>query len=181
MTARIERPLSPHLQTYRWTLTMALSIVHRATGIALYFGTLLLAWWLIAAATGPGAYANVQAFTSSFIGRLIVFAYTWALLHHLCSGIRHFVWDLGYGFKANEREALTWGALIAGISLTVLLWIVAYMIGGGRGAHKTLPPPSRLPPRRCGRRLRACAISALRIPARRTSGVSASPQLRWCF
>ena len=112
MTARIERPLSPHLQTYRWTLTMALSIVHRATGMALYFGTLLLAWWLIAAATGPAAYANVQAFTSSFIGRLIVFGYTWALLHHLLSGLRHFVWDLGYGFKASEREALTWGALI---------------------------------------------------------------------
>jgi succinate dehydrogenase / fumarate reductase, cytochrome b subunit len=109
MTARIERPLSPHLQTYRWTLTMALSIVHRATGVALYFGTLLLAWWLIAAA-----------------------GYTWALMHHLCSGIRHFVWDLGYGFKANEREALTWGALVAGISLTVLVWIVAYAVGGGR-------------------------------------------------
>jgi len=109
MTARIERPLSPHLQTYRWTLTMALSIVHRATGVALYFGTLLLAWWLIAAASGPGAYANVQAFTSSFIGRLIVFGYTWALLHHLLSGIRHFVWDLGYGFKPSEREALTMG------------------------------------------------------------------------
>ena len=63
MTARIERPLSPHLQTYRWTLTMMLSIVHRGTGLALYFGTLLLAWWLIAAASGPAAYANVQAFT----------------------------------------------------------------------------------------------------------------------
>src|SRR5947207_1058762 len=63
MTARTERPLSPHLQTYRWTLTMALSIVHRVTGIALYFGTLLLAWWLIAAASGPGAYSHVQAFT----------------------------------------------------------------------------------------------------------------------
>ena len=132
MTARIERPLSPHLQTYRWTLTMALSIIHRATGVALYFGTLLLAWWLIAAATGPAAYSNVQAFTSSFIGRLIVFGYTWALLHHLLSGLRHFVWDLGYGFKASERETLTWGALIGGISLTVLLWIAAYAIGGGR-------------------------------------------------
>ena len=132
MTARIERPLSPHLQTYRWTLTMALSIVHRATGVALYFGTLLLAWWLIAAASGPGAYANVQAFTGSIIGKLIVFGYTWALLHHLLSGLRHFVWDLGYGFKANEREAMTWGALIGGISLTVLVWIVAYAIGGGR-------------------------------------------------
>src|SRR3954463_7373179 len=83
MTARIERPLSPHLQTYRWTLTMALSIVHRGTGIALYFGTLLLAWWLIAAASGPTAYAHVQAFTGSFIGRLIAFGYTWALLHHM--------------------------------------------------------------------------------------------------
>ena len=111
---------------------MALSIVHRATGVALYFGTLLLAWWLIAAASGPTAYANVQAFTSSFLGRLIVFGYTWALLHHLLSGMRHFVWDLGYGFKTSERETLTWCALIGGISLTVLLWIAAYAIGGGR-------------------------------------------------
>lgn len=132
MTARIERPLSPHLQTYRWTLTMVLSIIHRATGVALYFGTLLLSWWLIAVAFGPTAYAHVQAFTGSFIGRLIVLAYTWALLHHLLSGIRHFVWDLGYGFKPNEREALTWGALIGGIALTVLVWIIAYAIGGGR-------------------------------------------------
>ncbi|MGH6716795.1 MAG: succinate dehydrogenase, cytochrome b556 subunit [Bradyrhizobium sp.] len=132
MTARIERPLSPHLQIYRVTLTMAMSIVHRATGLALYVGTLLLVWWLVAAASGPTAYADVQAFTGSIIGRLIIFAYTWALMHHLLSGIRHFVWDLGYGFKPNEREALTWGALIGGISLTVLLWIVAYAIGGGR-------------------------------------------------
>jgi len=126
------RPLSPHMSIYRWPLTMTMSIAHRVSGGALYFGTLLLAWWLIAAASGPGAYANVQAFTSSFIGRLIVFGYTWALLHHLLSGIRHFVWDLGYGFKPNEREMLTWGALIGGISLTVLLWIAAYAIGGGR-------------------------------------------------
>ena len=132
MTARIERPLSPHLQTYRFTLTMAMSIIHRITGVALYFGTLLLAWWLIAAASGPAAYSQVQAFTGSFIGRLIVFGYTWALLHHLLSGIRHLVWDLGYGFKASERETLTWAALIGGISLTVLLWIAAYAIGGGR-------------------------------------------------
>jgi len=132
MTARIERPLSPHLQTYRWTLTMALSIVHRVTGVALYVGTLLLAWWLIAASSGPTAYANVEAFMSSFLGRLIVFGYTWALMHHMLSGIRHFVWDLGYGFKANEREALSWAALVGGIVLTVLVWIFAYAVGGGR-------------------------------------------------
>ena len=111
---------------------MVMSIFHRATGVALYFGTLLLVWWLVAAASGPAAYANVQAFAGSFIGRVIVLGYTWAIMHHLLSGIRHFVWDLGYGFKANERETLTWGALIGGISLTVLLWIIAYAIGGGR-------------------------------------------------
>lgn len=120
------------MQVYRWTLTMALSIVHRATGIALYVGTLLLAWWLVAAASGPAAYGHVQAFTGSIIGRLIVFGYTWALMHHMLSGVRHLVWDLGYGFKANEREALTWGALIGGIALTVLIWIIAYATGGGR-------------------------------------------------
>jgi len=128
MTARIERPLSPHLQTYRLTLTMALSIIHRATGLALYVGTLLLAWWLIAVSSSPTAYANVEAFMNSFLGRLIVFGYTWALMHHMLSGIRHFVWDLGYGFKPNEREALSWGALILGIVLTVLIWIIAYAI-----------------------------------------------------
>ena len=126
------RPLSPHLQIYRPMLTMMMSIVHRITGAALYFGMSLLAWWLIAAASGPNAYANFEWFMGSLIGRLILFGYTWALLHHLLSGLRHFVWDLGYGFKASEREGLTWGALIGGISLTVLVWIVAYAIGGGR-------------------------------------------------
>ncbi|MBI5131003.1 MAG: succinate dehydrogenase, cytochrome b556 subunit [Rhodopseudomonas palustris] len=132
MTARIDRPLSPHMQAYRWSLTMALSIVHRATGIALYFGTLLLAWWLIACAAGPAAYANVQAFTGSWIGRLILFGYTWALMHHLLSGVRHFVWDLGYGFKTADREWLTWAALIGGVLLTVLLWVIAFSMGVAR-------------------------------------------------
>ena len=132
MTARIDRPLSPHLQTYRWTLTMALSIVHRATGVALYFGTLLLVWWLVSAASGPAAYANVQAFSGSWIGRLIAFGYTWALMHHALSGVRHLIWDIGYGFKASEREWLTWAALIGGIALTIILWVLAYTMGGGR-------------------------------------------------
>lgn len=131
MAPRIDRPLSPFM-TYRWTLTMAMSIVHRVTGIALYAGTLLMAWWLIATASGPGAYANIQGFTSSWIGRLIVFGYTWALLHHMLGGIRHFIWDLGYGFGPNEREWLTRAALAGSITLTILIWIVAYMVGGGR-------------------------------------------------
>lgn len=131
MTPRIDRPLSPFM-TYRWTLTMAMSIVHRVTGVALYAGTLLLAWWLIATASGPGAYANIQAFTGSWIGRIIVFGYTWALLHHMLSGLRHFVWDLGYGFGPSEREWLTRAALIGSITLTIVVWIVAYAVGGGR-------------------------------------------------
>lgn len=131
MTPRIDRPLSPFM-TYRWTLTMAMSIVHRVTGIALYFGTLLMAWWLIATASGPGAYASVQAFTSSLIGRVIVFGYTWALLHHLLGGARHLIWDLGYGFGKVERERLTLAALVGSITLTIVLWIVAYAVGGGR-------------------------------------------------
>ena len=131
MTPRIDRPLSPFM-TYRWTLTMAMSIVHRITGIALYFGTILMAWWLIATASGPGAYAQVQGFTSSWIGRVIVFGYTWALLHHLLGGLRHLIWDLGYGFGKIERERLTLFALIGSITLTIVLWIVAYAVGGGR-------------------------------------------------
>ena len=120
MTSRIDRPLSPFL-TYRWTLTMAMSIVHRITGIALYAGTLLMAWWLIATAAGPGAYATLQAFTGSWIGRIIVFGYTWALLNHMLGGIRHFIWDLGYGFGASEREWLTRAALIGSITLTIVV------------------------------------------------------------
>ncbi|MCR6733737.1 MAG: succinate dehydrogenase, cytochrome b556 subunit [Afipia sp.] len=131
MAPRIDRPLSPFMN-YRWTLTMAMSIVHRITGIALYAGTLLLAWWLIATASGPGAYANIQGFTSSWIGRVIVFGYTWALLHHMLGGIRHLIWDLGYGFGPSEREWLTRAALIGSITLTIVVWIVAYIVGGGR-------------------------------------------------
>jgi succinate dehydrogenase / fumarate reductase cytochrome b subunit len=132
MTARIDRPLSPHLQTYRWTLTMALSIAHRATGVGLYAGTALLVWWLIAASSGPAAYSYVQAFSASILGRLVAFGFTWALFHHALSGVRHLVWDLGYGFKPAEREWLTWAALIGGLVLTILVWILAYAFGGGR-------------------------------------------------
>ena len=131
MAPRIDRPLSPFM-TYRWTLTMAMSIVHRITGIALYVGTLLRAWWLIATASGPGAYATLQAFTSSWIGRVVVFGYTWALLHHMLGGIRHLIWDLGYGFGPSEREWLTRAALFGSITLTIVVWIIAYLAGGGR-------------------------------------------------
>ncbi|MFN3658332.1 MAG: succinate dehydrogenase, cytochrome b556 subunit [Pseudolabrys sp.] len=129
--ARRARPLSPHLQIYRPMLTMVMSIVHRITGAALYFGTLLLAWWLIAAAAGPNAYANFEAFIGSFIGRLVLFGYTWALMHHMLGGIRHLIWDTLHGFGPAERERLTLVTLIGSIALTLLIWVVGYLAMGG--------------------------------------------------
>jgi len=127
------RPLSPHLQIYKPMLTMMMSIVHRITGGALYFGTLLLVWWLIAAAAGPNAYATLQWFMESLLGRLILFGYTWALIHHALGGIKHLIWDLGYGFGPAEREWLTAATLVGSVALTVVLWFLGYMITGIMG------------------------------------------------
>ena len=126
-----ERPVSPHLQIYRWPLPMAMSILHRITGCALYFGTLLLAWWLIAAGSGPNPYGKVSAFADSFFGRLILFGYTWALIHHALGGLRHLIWDAGYGFSQQEREGLAWATIVGSVILTVLLWIVGFFVIGG--------------------------------------------------
>jgi succinate dehydrogenase / fumarate reductase, cytochrome b subunit len=119
-----ERPLSPHLQIYRPMLTMMMSILHRITGAALYVGTLILAWWLVAAATGPGAFATAQAFLGSWFGKLVLFGYTWALMHHMLGGIRHFIWDTGRGFGVEEREWLAKASLAGSLVLTVLIWAV---------------------------------------------------------
>lgn len=129
----VERPISPHLTIYRPMLTMMMSIVHRITGGALFFGTLLLCWWLLAAASGPTAYAKVQAFVGSIIGALILFGYTWALIHHMLGGIRHLIWDTGRGFGPAEREWLVLANLVGSIGLTIIIWIVGYIfIGGAR-------------------------------------------------
>ena len=90
---KANRPLSPHLWAYRWPLTMVMSIVHRITGVALYFGTLLLAWWLIAAAVSPDYFAFVNGLLGSWLGRIVLFGYSWALIHHMLGGLRHFVWN----------------------------------------------------------------------------------------
>jgi succinate dehydrogenase / fumarate reductase cytochrome b subunit len=127
----LTRPLSPHLQIYRPMLTMMMSIVHRVTGGALYFGTLLLAWWLLAIASGPNAYATFQAVAASFIGRLVLFGYTWALLHHMLGGLRHLIWDTGHGFGPVEREWMARATLFGSITLTLLLWIFMYLVTGG--------------------------------------------------
>ena len=129
--APVERPLSPHLFIYKPTLTMTMSVVHRATGASLYFGTLLVAWWLIAAASSPNAYAGVGSFMSSFVGRLILFGYTWALMHHMLGGIRHLVWDLGRGFTETEREWLSLASVVGSVGLTLLLWMFGYLVMRG--------------------------------------------------
>jgi succinate dehydrogenase / fumarate reductase cytochrome b subunit len=124
------RPLSPHLQIYRPMLTMMMSIAHRITGTALYAAMLLLVWWLMAAASGPNAYAKVQWFMGSWIGRLVLLGCTWALMHHFLGGIRHLIWDIGYGFGPAEREWLAWATLIGSILLTALLWLIGYFVMG---------------------------------------------------
>jgi succinate dehydrogenase / fumarate reductase, cytochrome b subunit len=125
-TKPIARPLSPHLQIYRWSWTMAMSIAHRVTGSALYAGTVLIAAWLVAAASGPGAYETAQAIAGSFLGRLVLFGYSFALLHHMVGGLRHFVWDMGYGYDPETRMNMAKYSVFVSAGLTILLWIVAY-------------------------------------------------------
>jgi succinate dehydrogenase / fumarate reductase cytochrome b subunit len=127
------RPLSPHLTIYRPMLSMMMSIVHRMTGVALYAGSLLLAWWLLAATSGPNAYAAFQSAASSFIGRIVLFGYTWALIHHMLGGLRHLIWDTGRGFGAAEREWMVRANLVGSIVLAIILWIIGgYLMGGLR-------------------------------------------------
>ncbi|MGI9480132.1 MAG: succinate dehydrogenase, cytochrome b556 subunit [Hyphomicrobiaceae bacterium] len=117
------RPTSPHLQIYSPQVNMVMSIVHRITGAALYFGSLLLAIWLIAAATGPAAFDQVNAFFGSIIGRLILFGYTWALLHHMLGGIRHLIWDTGRGLDIKSADMLCWTSIIGSVLLTLVIWL----------------------------------------------------------
>ncbi|MDO8423026.1 MAG: succinate dehydrogenase, cytochrome b556 subunit [Parvibaculum sp.] len=127
---QVERPLSPHLQIYRFTITMAMSIIHRITGIGLYMGMALLAWWLIAAATGPEAYAVFLGVADSIIGKIILFGFTWALCNHLLSGIRYFFWDAALAFELKTADVISWGAAIGGIVLTVIVWFAAIVLRG---------------------------------------------------
>ena len=121
-TATRARPLSPHVTIYRWPITMTMSILHRVTGGALYFGTLLIVWWLVAAATSESAFATAQAVLGSWIGLLVLFGFTWALYHHLLGGIRHLIWDTGYGLEKHVASALAWATLAGSLVLTLATW-----------------------------------------------------------
>lgn len=122
------RPLSPHLQIYKLIPTMASSIIHRITGIGLYGGTLLVAWWLIAIASGESYYSFVSAVFGSIIGQIILFGFTWALVQHVLGGLRHFVWDLGYGFEKHFTTRMAKASFIAAPVITILLWVVGYIV-----------------------------------------------------
>jgi len=118
-----DRPLSPHLQIYRWQLTSVLSVLHRATGVALSAGTILLVWWLVAAASGPEAYEGVQDFLGSWIGLLLLFGWTVSLFYHLCNGIRHLVWDAGHALDLESTYVGGWIVVGATATLTLVAWI----------------------------------------------------------
>ncbi len=125
------RPLSPHLQIYSPLINMVMSIVHRITGAALYVGTLLLAWWLVAIASGPDYFAYVNGIMGSPLGLIVLLGYSWALLHHMIGGIRHLIWDTGRGFDLASVDRLSWGTIILSLALTVMLWIWGLSMRGG--------------------------------------------------
>jgi succinate dehydrogenase / fumarate reductase cytochrome b subunit len=125
------RPLSPFLTVYRWTPTMATSITHRVTGVGMAAGMAVIAWWLMAAASGPEVFNGFTGLASSVLGQIILFGFAWALAFHLLNGIRHLFWDVGYGFP--PKAANQWSVLIIVLSLLIpaALFALAYAGFGG--------------------------------------------------
>ena len=121
------RPLSPHLQIYRWQLTMTLSILHRITGVGLAIGAILFVWWLGAASDGPESYTGMQHFLGSWLGLLLLFGWTVALFYHLCNGVRHLAWDAGYGFELRSASRSGFTVLAATVLLTAITWLYVFL------------------------------------------------------
>jgi succinate dehydrogenase / fumarate reductase cytochrome b subunit len=119
-----ERPLSPHLSIYRWPVTMTLSILHRASGVALSCGFILLAAWLVSAAEGGESHERLAALLQSGGGRIVLVVLSFAFFFHLTNGIRHLVWDLGYGFEIRQANASSWVVIVSTLVLTLLYWLV---------------------------------------------------------
>jgi succinate dehydrogenase / fumarate reductase cytochrome b subunit len=127
---KTSRPLSPHLQIYRPQITSVLSILHRITGVALAVGTILLVWWLVAAASGHEAFEAADGFMASWIGQLLLLGWTFALFFHLCNGIRHLAWDSGRGFELKTVSMTGWLVVAAAVVLTIVCWIAGYGVRG---------------------------------------------------
>ena len=109
---------------------MTVSILHRVTGAALYFGTLLIAWWLVAASTSQSTFEFTNAIFGSWIGRIVLLGYTWALVNHMLGGIRHLVWDTGNGLEKHTASSIARLQIVAGIVLTLLIWVAGYAARG---------------------------------------------------
>lgn len=118
------RPLSPHLQVYAFKLHMAISIFHRITGVALAFGVVALVYWLAAAAYGPESFGHAQAAFGSWFGYLCLFGWSVCLFYHLCNGVRHLFWDIGWGFDPQQVRASGIAVLAGTVVLTVLSWTI---------------------------------------------------------
>jgi len=121
---RGNRPLSPHLQIYRPQLNSMTSIMNRLTGNALLLGSVLIVWWLIAAATGPEYFATADGLLTSILGKLVMLGSIWALWYHALAGVRHLVWDTGHGLEVAMADKMGWGIIIGSVVLTVLTVIV---------------------------------------------------------
>ena len=120
-----ERPLSPHMQVYRWQITMVMSLLHRVTGLALTAGALGLAWWLVMLAAGPEAAGRAMDIVSSPIGLVFLFAFSLALVYHLLNGLRHLAWDIGRGYDIPTVYKSGYTVAILTVVLTAALWIFA--------------------------------------------------------
>ncbi|QDH70192.1 succinate dehydrogenase, cytochrome b556 subunit [Marilutibacter alkalisoli] len=126
-----QRPLSPHLQVYRWQIQMVTSILHRATGVILAIGSLLIAAALVALAAGPEHWAKVTACATSPLGFLILFGWSWAFAYHLLNGIRHLVQDAGYGYPIASFVRSGWVSVFGSLALTAIVWVIAILQRGG--------------------------------------------------
>ncbi|MGI9235036.1 MAG: succinate dehydrogenase, cytochrome b556 subunit [Woeseiaceae bacterium] len=120
-----DRPLSPHISIYRWPITMALSILHRITGVALSLGFVVLVAWLFDAATGPEAYAVFMSVMGSAVGKLLLIGWSFAFFYHLANGARHLMWDMGRGLDKGEANFSSWLVLVSAVALTAVFWWVA--------------------------------------------------------
>ena len=123
------RPLSPHLTVYKWPATMLMSILHRITGGALYFGTLLLVWWLLAAATSQDQFDLASGVLGSWFGLAVLVGFTWALSLHLLGGVRHLIWDTGAGLEKHSSTMLAWATLAGSFVLTAAIWLGFLLVG----------------------------------------------------
>ncbi len=123
-----KRPLSPHLTIHKPIPTMVMSILHRVTGVGLYLGTALLAWWLYAAAAGSSTFDLVNGILGSLPGQIVLLGFTWALLFHMLGGLRHLIWDTGVWMEKSVATRLAWTTLFGSLALTALVWLAAFAL-----------------------------------------------------